>query len=494
MPAEFDSEAPREPEAALLTGLSAAIERLLPALETFTRFEGPDPAARRSRWKAELEETLPETGAGADEVLRLLQEVVIPNGLRTGAPGFSGWVTTMPPTVPAAASLAATISAPQRWWASPGNFLEAVALDWLRDLLELSAEHQGVFISGGAVANLICLGAARQSAGERLGFDPSREGAGQFRSPRVYAGPNAHHVVMRALAILGLGQHSLVEVPEGDNGTIEVAELVERIRSDRVHGATPIAIVASAGDVNTGRVDPLPKLMEIAAEHQVWLHVDGAYGAFGILDERTKPLFGKWSQVDSVAVDPHKWLAAPVGCGAAFVRDRDLLGRTFALEPADYLSGATPGEGDLESPFEELGYEFQDFTVDQSSPSRGLVVWALLKEIGAEGMRQRVGRHLDCARQVARRVAAEPDLELLAEPVLSICCFRFRPRGIDDREYLDALNERVLKAVWASGRSTPSSTRVDGQLAIRPCFINPRTTIIDADRLVDEVLAAGRSS
>ncbi|HXA41466.1 MAG TPA: pyridoxal-dependent decarboxylase [Candidatus Solibacter sp.] len=481
------------PEKALLTDLSSAIERLLPALETFTKFEGPDPAARRSIWKSQLEETLPETGAGADEVLRILEEVVIPNGLRTGHPGFSGWVTTMPPTVPTAASLAATLSAPQRWWASPGNLLEALALDWLRDLLALSPEHQGVFISGGAVANLICLGAARQSAGERLGFDPSRAGASQLVEPRVYAGANVHHVVTRALAILGLGQHSLAEVSAAADGMMDVSDLEERIRADRAAGATPIAIVASAGDVNTGKIDPLPRLMEAASRHQVWLHVDGAYGAFGVLDERTKPLFGDWSQVDSVAVDPHKWLAAPVGCGAAFVRDRDLLGRTFTLEPADYLSGAAPGEADLGSPFEELGYEFQDFSVDQSSPSRGLVVWALLKEIGAEGMRQRVGRHLDCARQVARRVAAEPDLELLSEPVLSICCFRIRPAGMGDGPDLDAINERVLKAVWARGRTTPSTTRVDGRLAIRPCFINPRTTLADADALVDEVLAVGRA-
>jgi aromatic-L-amino-acid decarboxylase len=302
-----------------------------------------------------------------------------------------------------------------------------------------------------------------------------------------------HHVVTRALAVLGLGQQSLIEVPAGNEGTIDVTALDALIRSDQAVGATPVAIVGTAGDVNTGKVDPLPQLLELASKYNVWLHVDGAYGAFGILDERTKGLFGDFSQVDSVAVDPHKWLAAPVGCGAAFVRDRDMLGRTFSLEPADYLSGGSPGEGDLGSPFEELGYEFQDFSVDQSSPSRGLVVWALLKEIGAAGMRQRVGRHLDCARQVARRVSAEPDLELLAEPVLSICCFRYHPPGTDDGDDLDLLNTRILKAVWARGRSTPSTTRIDGALAIRPCFINPRTTLVDADALVDEVLAVGRS-
>jgi aromatic-L-amino-acid decarboxylase len=490
---DLDPVARSQPERALLNDLSASIRRLLPALENFTRFEGPDPAARRTRWRSLLDEQLPAHGSGADEVLRMLEEVVIPNGLRTGAPGFSGWITTMPPTVPTAASLAATISAPQRWWASPGNFLEALALDWLRDLLELSARHQGVFVSGGAVANIIGLGAARQSAGERLGFDASGDGVFQLPTPRIYAGPNVHHVVMRALSVLGMGRHSLVEIPADGDGTIDVQLLEEAIVSDRAQGATPVAIVGSAGDVNTGRVDPLSALAAIANQHQVWFHVDGAYGAFGILDERTRPLFGDISEADSLAVDPHKWLAAPVGCGATFVRDRELLGRSFTLEPADYLSGASPGETDLGSPFEELGYEFHDFSVDQSAPSRGLVVWALLKEIGVDGMRERVGRHLDCARQVARRVAVEPDLELLAEPVLSICCFRYRAPGQADGTALDDANERIVKGIWARGRSTPSTTRVGGQLAIRPCFINPRTTMVDADTLIDEVLAVGRS-
>ena len=194
----------------------------------------------------------------------------------------------------------------------------------------------------------------------------------------------------------------------------------------------------------------------------------------------------------TLSVDPHKWMAIPIGCGAVFVRDRELLGRTYAMGPADYIPSQEPSESDLASPFDEWGGEFFKLGLELSAPSRGLAVWALLKEIGAAGLAARVSRHLDCARRVADRVRDSDELELLAEPVLSICCFRFHPPDVDDEEELAALNAEIVKRVRARGR-VPSTTRVAGSLAIRPCFINPRTTLADADLLIDDVLAEGRS-
>ncbi|HEX7528135.1 MAG TPA: pyridoxal-dependent decarboxylase, partial [Thermoanaerobaculia bacterium] len=168
------------------------------------------------------------------------------------------------------------------------------------------------------------------------------------------------------------------------------------------------------------------------------------------------------------------------------------LARALTLEPAAYVEMAPTGTGDLGSPFDERGEGNPDFSFDHSAPPRGLTVWAALKEIGASGMRERVVRHHDCARRVAERVRARPELELLAEPVLSICCFRVKPKGVSDAAALDALNEKVLLGVRARGRAIPSHTRVDGRFAIRPCFINPRSTLADADATVDEVLAVAK--
>jgi aromatic-L-amino-acid/L-tryptophan decarboxylase len=488
-----DTPAPRS-DAARTDGLRPSLERLLPALEAFLGFaDGPDPAARRSRWRPALDTPLPDEGLGAEAVLARLAEVVIPHGLRTGAPGFSGWVTTMPTTVPAVASLAGSLAASQRWWASPGNFLETLALRWLGQLLGLSPEAGGSFVSGGAVANLLGLAAARQHAGERLGLDLSRDGVAALPEPRVYAGDQVHHVVLRALGVLGLGRRALQRVPTDRRRGPDLARLEALLDEDLRAGRTPVAVVASAGDVNTGAIDPIDAMRTLAHDRGVWLHVDGAYGGFGVLDERVRPRYGDLSRVDSLAVDPHKWLAVPVGCGACLVRDPALLERAFALEPASYVKFARRADGDPGSPFDELGEGSADLSVEHSAPSRGLVVWAALAEIGARGMQARVARHLDCARRVAERVRAEQDLELLSEPVLSICCFRYRPPGVRDTATLERVNEAVFAGVRARGRCVPSSTRVDNKLAIRPCFIGPRSTLADADALVDEVLAVGRA-
>ncbi len=479
-------------ERAQVDGLEAALAKLAPALEDFSRFARPDTAQRRDLWQPLLAEALPEHGAGAEAVLRTLAEVVIPHGSRLGHPGFSGWITTMPTTITAAANLAASWVSPQRWWVHPGNFLDSLSTRWLSTLLGFPERFQGVLVSGGAMANLIGLGTARQHAMEKLGIDPTLDGVQALPLPRIYASSDVHHVVGRAMSILGLGRRQLRTLST-EGGGIDVAELERMLTEDVRAGCTPVALVASAGDVNTGRIDPIPEMQAIARRHGVWLHVDGAYGGFGVLDPRVRGLYGDLAAIDSFAVDPHKWLAVPVGCGACFVRDADLLGRAFAIEPGEYVRMQSPSAGNPGSPFDERGEGSPDFAIDFSTPSRGVAVWAALKEIGAEGMRARVARHLDCARRVAARVAQHSELELLAEPVLSICCFRFRAPGLSENE-LDALNEAILLTVRARGHAIPSSTRVAGKFAIRPCFINPRTEIEEADLLVDEVLAAGRSA
>ena len=479
---------------AAIGDLAGAVRAVLPALERFLAFEGPDPARARSVWQRLLDRGLPAEGIGRDAVLAELGDLVIANGLRTGHPGFCGWVTTMPTDVGAAAELAQTIAVPQRWWASAGNFADELAMRWLIELLGFPRDFVGTFTSGGSTANLIGLGAARQHAGERLGAQPSRDGNAALTEPRVYGSTEAHHVVGRALGVLGLGRRSLREIALDARGTIDLDRLQAALDEDAAAGRTQVAIVACAGDVNTGRIDPIADLARIARERGIWLHVDGAYGGWGVLDERVRARFGDLATYDSFAIDPHKWLAAPVGTGAVIVRDAGVLGRAFEIETGAYdREREVPvGSDDTGSPFDELGLGTPDFGVDFSAPARGLAVWAILREIGAAGVRERIVRHNDCARRVAERVRASPMLQLLAEPTLSICCFRYRPPGWDDESRLDALNDAILHRVRARGRSVPSSTRVGGRFAIRPCFINPRSTLTDADALVDEVLAAGR--
>jgi len=476
-------------ERARTAGLAAALDAVAPALEAFVDDQqGADRVGERERWQAQLDRPLPDAGLGADAVLASLSEWVVPYGLRLGNPGFSGWVTTAPTVVPAVAQLAAAISSPQKWWLTPGNLLEEVALRWLRSLLGLG-DAAGALVSGGMMANFLGLAAARQHAGERHGIDPSADGVAAMNEPRLYAGEHVHHVMLRSLGLLGLGRKALVRIPVDRRRGLDTDALAATLDADLAAGRTPIAVVASAGDVNTGRIDPIDTVRAIAHARGVWLHVDGAYGGFGVLDPRVRDQYGDLTQVDSLAVDPHKWLAVPVGCGAGFVRDGDLLERAMALEPAAYVEGGA--EREPRSTFDHFGVSHHDHTLEHSSPSRGVAVWAALAEIGADGMRARVARHLDCARRVAERVRAHPDLELLAEPVLSICCFRYHPPALRDQGTIERLNQAIVADIRARGLAVPSTTRVRNIFAIRPCFIGPRADLEQADLLVDEVLRSG---
>ncbi|HKZ92368.1 MAG TPA: aminotransferase class V-fold PLP-dependent enzyme, partial [Candidatus Limnocylindrales bacterium] len=483
------------PDVARTDALTEAITSLLPALDEFNRFDGPDLTVPRSAWLPLIDEPLPEHGVGAEAVLETLREVVIRRGLRTGHPGFTSWVTTSPTTVATAAHLAQAVASSQRWWLQPGNHIDSMAVRWILELLGFPPTFVGTFTAGGSTANLVGLGAARQHAGEKLGIDPAADGIEAIPAPRVYASAETHHVVTRAMGVLGIGRTSIRLVDLDAGRRADLRQLRALIAEDLAAGRTPVAIVGNAGDVNTGIIDPLPEMAAIAHEHDIWFHVDGAYGGWGMLDPRVEEAYGDRSIYDSFAVDPHKWLAAPVGTGLAVCRDGELLSRAFTIEPGHYdreRRDTVDDGNDPPSPWAMLGSGTADWGVDFSTPARGIAVWAVLKEIGAEGMRERVRRHNDFARIVASRARQEAELELLAEPQLSVCCFRYRPAGWHDPEMLDQLNADILAELRREGRSLPSSTRVNDAYAIRACYINPRNDREHVDLLVDDVLRIGR--
>ncbi len=479
-------------EKAQIKDLSGCVKKILPALEKFNLFEGQDEAVlNKDKWKAILDKPLPQKGEGVDCVIEELNNVIIPNGLRNGAPGFSGWITTAPTVAGATAGLASMVAGSQRVWDTSFNFLETLGLSWLKELLGIPSQWQGIFVSGGSVANIIGLAAARQSAFEKIGIDPAKDGLPGDKQWKIYASREAHHVILRAVGVLGLGRKNVVSISVCENQKINLDELRKTLKEDKKQGIIPIAIVASAGTVNTGVVDPINDMADIAEEYNTWLHVDGAYGLFGKLDPQVSHLYKGFERANSAAVDPHKWLAAPVGCGAAFVCDRNLLGRALTLEPAEYLEGSI-GQGEHRSPFDTFGDQYHEFGVAQSAPSRGVMVWAILKEIGAQGMRDRVSRHNSYARHISMRIQQKDRLEQVGCVELSICCFRYVSPGLDETA-LDELNEAIAEKLREESLYVPSTTRVNGKLVIRPCFINSRTTIKEVDGLIDKVCSLGKN-
>jgi aromatic-L-amino-acid decarboxylase len=270
--------------------------------------------------------------------------------------------------------------------------------------------------------------------------------------------------------------------------------LAQAIEHDLSEGRMPMAIVANAGTTNTGAIDPLHEIGNIARTHGIWMHVDGAYGLPGILDERVSHLYDGLEMADSIIVDPHKWLGATIGVAATFVHDRDRLERAFTQEHSDYLEGTLDqgdgGENRIEHSMDDFGVPYFNYSIELTSPCRGIAVWALLREIGADGMRERIVRHNDMARAIADACREHPNLELLLEPTLSVCCFRYRADAIED---LDRLNQRLYRRLIRENEFLPSTTRVDGRLALRPCFISARAEPDQVDGLLDAVLRLGKA-
>ncbi|MGH3735783.1 MAG: pyridoxal phosphate-dependent decarboxylase family protein [Micromonosporaceae bacterium] len=301
---------------------------------------------------------------------------------------------------------------------------------------------------------------------------------------RIYASEQAHHTIQRSAGVLGLGRGAVRLVPCDAGQRIDVAALGEAMSRDRRDGVVPVAVVGIAGSTDTGAIDPLDDVLELARRHGAWFHVDGAYGLIAAASPRFRPRLAAVAEADSVIVDPHKWLATGLGCGATYVRDAGPLLRAFTQGEAAYLEGSFHADEDSAvAQFDSIGVPYADMGVELSAPSRGVLVWAVLRELGRAGVAARVQRHVGFARHLADRARAHPRLELLLQPELSVVCFRYTAD--------DAVNRAILRQLTGSTATVPSSTVVDGRLAIRPCFINPHTELAHVDALVDNVIAIG---
>lgn len=466
------------------------LKELAEGLDEYLLFESSDAMENAEQWQEILGGPAPESGVGIDQVIREINNTLLPNASVIPKPGFSSFITTGASNVGVLAGLSAAVASPQRFNLTAFNYLEELSLDWMRDLFSLHPDMKGVYCSGGSTANIIALGAARQRAFETLGFDPAKTGVN--RPCRIYASAGSHRTIHRAAGVLGMGSDSVIHIPVDNRGALDVSLLARQLENDATcnDAVLPVALVANAGTTDTGAVDPISEVACLAEQYGLWLHIDGAYGLPGILDENVAPLYAGIEKADSVTVDPHKWLGAPVGTGATFVRDREILYRAFKQGEAPYLEGSFNPEDAVHS-MDSMGTPWGDLGLELSAPARGVVVWAILKEIGREGFKARVCRHNAMARHLADRVRAHPDLELVVEPTLSICCFRYAGKDIND---LNDFNRRIHRQLVRNGNNIPSTTVINGKLVIRPCFIGARASWEQADELLDEFLSLAEKS
>jgi len=429
------------------------------------------------RIRDRLDATLPTEGTDFDGLLRVFREDIIPFSRQNAHPRMFGYVQS--PGTPIAAFadlLASTLNANLTVWRSaPAPVeVERLTIDWIRQILGFNAEAGGLFVSGGSMANLAALAAARQTK------DCS---SGRLR---IYASSETHFSIVKAAALLGIGRENVCHIAVDERFRIRTDDLVVKITADLEAGCVPLCVVANAGTVNTGAVDSLAEIREIANRFQLWMHVDGSYGALAILAKSARELFAGIERADSVALDPHKWLYLPVDVGCVIYRDPEIVHAAFAHE-AEYtrIIGQEADEA----------FAFWDYGPELSRRFRALKVWMLLKGVGVDALSEAIENNLACARHLESMVRASDDFEMAAPVELSIFCFRHMPAQLrnESPKTIDAFNERLLVALQRDGSSYLSNATLGGRFALRGCVLNYRTTLHDIEILLDDLRRVAKS-
>jgi aromatic-L-amino-acid/L-tryptophan decarboxylase len=418
--------------------------------------------------RALLEWSLPQEGCEFGDLMKTVDGVVAEYCRHNGHPRFFGYVASPGVAVAAAASLiAAAMNVNVTGWRSGmvGSDMELLTVGWLAEMIgfPLGAAGMGLLTSGGSMANLSGLAAARAVKG----------------NGPVYATEETHFSVRKAARLLAMGPVRLVPVDTGLR--MDEGALLRMVREDRAAGMSPAVVVASAGTAGTGTVDRLDRIAEVARAEGLWMHVDGAYGALAAMAPSAGALFAGMAEADSVSLDPHKWLYLPVGTGCVLYRDAGAARAAFG-DTADYIKVVG-----LE---QDEAFAYWDYGPELSRPFRALPLWMLIKSVGVRVLAEAIEENLACARYFAELVEARADVEMLASG-LSIFCFRYRPAGFGGD--LDVLNERVMLRLQHGGSSYVSNAKVGGKFALRGCVLNYRTRREDMVRLLEDVVVAGRS-
>lgn len=429
---------------------------------------------------------LPAQGMDAASLVSSTTRQLFEQSLFNAHPRFWGYITSSPAPIGILGDLLASALNPNvgAWTLSPAaSEIEAQAVRWLAELVDYPTDCGGLFVSGGNMANFVCFLAARAA---RAGWDVRRDGlVASGRQLLVYASAETHTWVQKAADLAGLGTAAIRWIPTDDQLRMDVRQLEQRIDADGAAGHVPFIVIGTAGSVSTGAVDPLVEISRVCKDRSIWFHIDGAYGALAAAVSSAPDDLHALRLADSVAVDPHKWLYAPLEAGCALVRDAAALRGAFSYHPAYYH-------------FDEQGINYVDYGPQNSRGFRALKVWLALKHVGADGYRAMIADDMALSRAMAAAVEREPDLELVTQ-ALSIATFRFVPADLRSRmgeastaEYLNRLNEALLDTIQRSGEAFVSNALVRGRYVLRACIVNFHTTRDDVEAVPGIAVRLGR--
>ncbi len=422
----------------------------------------------RAALEEALREDLPEDGQDPHAVLDQVEEDVLPNTRRIDHPRFFGFVPGPNNFIGVLAdALAAGFNVFSGTWISGAAAaqVELVTIDWLRKLCGLPEGAGGLFTSGGSMANVTALAAARHAMLDDILDDAV-----------AYCSDQTHTSVDRALRLLGFGPDQLRRLPSDDEFRLDLEALTEAVATDRTDGHRPFCVIANAGTTNTGAVDPLPALAEVADEHDLWLHVDGAYGAPTAICKRGRERLTGLDRADSITLDPHKWLFQPFEIGGVLVRNPTHLRRAFRLE-GEYLEDAM-------GPEEEVN--FSAYGIQLTRSFRALKLWMTLKVFGRQHIAAGVRRGFERAEQAERLLRKRPEWTVVTPAQMGIVTFRCEPNGWNPLR-IDALNRQLPPAINEENQRFLTKTTLDGRPVLRLCPINPRTTREDLRATIDRL-------
>ncbi len=454
------------------------------------------PSAAPEAIRRAFDEPLPRRGRDAARVVDRWRSAVLPYSAHLGSPRFFGYVHGSGLQIGAIADLLASGQDPNvaDWRISPAESeIERRVLRWIAEMIGYPKNSAGTLTSGGMAANHAALQVALRS---RSPYDMTDDGLQSDRRRGRFllylSAEEGHVTIWRAAELLNLGRSAVRTVPCRPDLTLDPAALSRQVREDERRGDRPFCVVGQAGSINVGAIDPLEEIAEVCRSFGLWFHVDGAAGAFGALLPELRSRYAGLERADSVTVDPHKWLYLPKECGGLLVRDRRLLWRTFRSE-ASYLE---PQDRDPAA-----GINFRSLGLQSSRGFRALKVWMALQQLGTDGYARLFRQNLACVAHLHRRLTADPDFEVLHEPTLYICSFRYRPRRFRRAgappepprvaRYLDRLNHEIAERATATGQVFLTTTRVRGAVALRVSVCNHRTTRGDIDRLFELLRRTG---
>ena len=435
------------------------------------RIAGPAGSVVRSATPGELHERIsippPEEPVPFEDILEGLEADVLPYVARISHPGYLAFVPGEG-TWPGALGdlIASALNVDTCWWlgSSGPSTLELVVVDWFRQWVGYPEQAQGVLVSGGSAANLTALACAR----EKL-IGPMNDRA------VVYMSDQTHSSVARAARVLGFRPDQVRVIPTDRLARIRPDSLRGAIASDIDAGRKPLAVIANAGTTAAGAIDPFSKLARICAEEGIWLHVDGAYGAFAAITARGREALAGIELADSITLDPHKWLYQPIEVGALLVRDGRALRQGFEIVP-DFLK-------DIEAVDREVN--FSDLGVQLTRSCRALKLWMSLRFFGLPAFRQAIDRCIDLALHAHSQIEAHPQLELMSPASLGIVTFRRHPAGEDDEGVLERINADLADQIEQGGDLFISTGRIGGRYALRLCVLNHSTSQQQVDRAIE---------